>query len=143
VFIELDKFKTPLDENATLAEKWLHVLQSAHTYEDIPKYLQEEVFTEAFRVLDKTKWKEKEMKNYSLELQREEERKDSIAYEVRLAVEKATKQATTEGELKGELKGKLKGKLEIISNMLEAGMNAAQIAKLTKISEEEIEKLKH
>lgn len=48
-----------------------------------------------------------------------------------------------EGELKGLREGELKGRLEIARKMLQQGMPIEQIKSLTKLTDEQLDKLKH
>ncbi|MBP1993949.1 hypothetical protein [Paenibacillus eucommiae] len=45
------------------------------------------------------------------------------------------------GKLEGKLEGKIEGKIEVAHNMLKEGLDISMVAKLTKLNEEEIERL--
>ncbi len=78
---------------------------------------------------------------YDSSLKRKWDNKNVLDY----AIKEAKNEGIIEGEIKGKLEGKLEGitegKLQIAAEMKREGMPTAQIAKITKLSISEIEKL--
>jgi predicted transposase/invertase (TIGR01784 family) len=57
------------------------------------------------------------------------------------AIESVRKESKIEGKIEGKLEGKLEGKIEVILALHEDGIPTAQIAKYTKLSQVEVERI--
>ena len=61
---------------------------------------------------------------------------------INTAISKGKAEGIALGKLQGETEGIAKGKVEIAQNLIKIGMEISQIAEITKLSTDEIEKLK-
>ncbi|WP_018250409.1 Rpn family recombination-promoting nuclease/putative transposase [Orenia marismortui] len=132
-FIELEKYSKDLSEIQTALDRWTEFLKKAHEYnkDQIPTQLAEvKSIEKAIKVLD------------TMYLNKDERE----AYEARLKwlrdEEMALKKAEKKGMKRGIEKGREEERKEIAITMLKNGIKIDEVAKITKLSTKEIEKLK-
>lgn len=63
-FIELPKFKIPLEALSTDEDKWLYFIQNAEKLDNIPELFRTPVFQEAFEIATQTIWNQSELEVY-------------------------------------------------------------------------------
>lgn len=137
-FVELKKFTKELDDTLSDADKWIYLLNNADELRSIPTSLQSShEITEAMQVLNEATWSDAERLEYLAELDVERGRisteewmQKQVAEKVQeLVAEKAQEQVS-------------KKTLAIAKRLLETKMSHIDIADITGLSIEEIEKLK-
>jgi len=155
-FIELEKFKLELPQVHTALDRWITFLNHAGEYnsKSIPVELaQDEMVKKAVRKLDVLSMSEEEWEIYK---DREKSRMDQLgvlesamrkAKEEGLAVglaegrQEGRQEGRVEGRVEGRAEGELKARQELVLKMLHAGMDIIQIAHVTGLSKECVEKL--
>ncbi|WP_395477021.1 Rpn family recombination-promoting nuclease/putative transposase [Rickettsia endosymbiont of Pantilius tunicatus] len=122
VFVELDKFKKEAHELETIEDDWLYMMAKFDKAKEPPKHTKDEIVLSAYKTIEQFNWSEAEYDNYI----------------------KAMLAAQTE-ELNQKSKfneGKAERNIEIAKEMLQDNEPVEKIIKYTKLSKEEIEKLK-
>ena len=125
IFIELIKFVKTEAELDTDLDKWLYVLKNMSSMDKIPVYLRKPIFEKLFNIAEYSNLTKEEKTMYDTSLKRKWDNKAVLDY----AVNEAAKEA------------KQVEKMEIAREMKKDGISVEQIAKFTKLSIEEIEKL--
>jgi predicted transposase/invertase (TIGR01784 family) len=97
--------------------------------EKLPKFLQSDVFKRLAEVTDVDSLSKEERREYDLALKHYRDTRSVLAY------------SELEGEKKGEKKGRKKEKREIAKSMKASSYDLSEIARITGLSVEEIEKL--
>lgn len=126
VYIELPKFKKTEEELETQFDKWLYVLTHLSNLQNRPKNLQERVFKRLFEAAEIAKFTRKELEAYDRSLKYYRDLKNVVD--------------TTREE--GREEGREEEKLKIIKTGINEGFSNEVLAKLTKLSIEEIEKIR-
>jgi len=129
-FIELRKFDKTADLLETEIDKWLFVLKNMSLLDKIPVYLRKPIFEKLFSIAEYTNLTKEERTMYDESLKRKWDNHAVMEYAVSTAEER--------GLAKGLEKGEHKKALEVASEMKKEGFSIDQIAKLTKLSPEEI-----
>jgi len=126
-FVELNKLNKTVDELSSDLEKWTYFLKNAQTLQKIPATLNKPAFKEAFDILEQGNWTTKELNAYDRYIDAIRSRENQID--------------TAKGE--GREKGKEEAFKLIAQDLLTTtSMNITEIARLTRLSLEEIEKIK-
>lgn len=125
IYLQMPAFKKTETELETHFDKWAYFLKNLEKLEEIPKILNEAVFTQAFQVA--------EVANFSKQ-QREEYEKSRLSYI-------GIKQVTETAERDGLQKGREEEKKEIARNLKQMGLSDADIQKATGLSRKDIENL--
>lgn len=146
-FVELKKFKTDLERLKTMVEYWTFFLKAADSMKSIPRQMK--LFPElvdAFDILIQDSWTKKELDAYHKELDhwRVEQSILKTREEIGLekGIEKGIKRGIEIGIEKGIEKGIEQRSEEIVQTMLAEGFDVEVIARVTKLSVEEIKQLK-
>ena len=127
--IELSKFKKKKPKVADLLEKWLYVIGGDRKMMEECKKENEEI-KEAVEQLTQMSADEYERELYEI---RERSR---LTYNTEMY------EARRQGEAKGKEQGEKESKLKIAKKLLERKMSIKEIAEITGLKEEEIEKMK-
>jgi predicted transposase/invertase (TIGR01784 family) len=130
IYLEMPKFTKTEAELETHFDKWLYLLKNLAQLQDLPPRLQERIFEKVFNVAELAKFNAEERYAYQ----------DSVKYYRDLKNSLDT--AREEGEAVGEAKGRQAEKLEVVNAALVEGLPLNVIAKLTGLSEEEIQRIK-
>ena len=130
-FVELPKFKKTAEECTTEVDQWLYLMKNADECDEIPKeMIKREVIVEAFHALERKNWSKEEIRVYVQELKNlgkiDRAREGDLEYAVGDAFDK----------------GIQKEKEAMAIKLLKKGMSFAEIADLTNLSVEQIEKLR-
>jgi predicted transposase/invertase (TIGR01784 family) len=125
IYLELPKFKMEENDLKTHFDKWLFVLKHLQNLQDRPKALQERVFEKLFKTAEIAKFTVQERQEYE----------DSLKYfrDMHNIIDTAKEE--------GVEIGIGKGKIEVAKSMKLKGFSVSDIAELTGISKEQIEKL--
>ncbi|WP_375326860.1 Rpn family recombination-promoting nuclease/putative transposase [Candidatus Tisiphia endosymbiont of Nemotelus uliginosus] len=133
IFLELAKFKKTINELKTIEEKWMYFFKHAEhsTFKEIEELIGKDVIIRrAFEAVDQASWSEAELNTYE---QITKTRLDNLAVEL---------QKIEDAEARGEARGKAEEKIAMAKEMLKEGYPIETISKLTKLSIEEIKKLR-
>lgn len=133
VYVEIPKFDKHESELVTMYDKWMYVLKNLSRLMERPAALQERVFTRLFEQAEISKFNPTELKLYE----------DSVnAYrDIVNAIRTAEKRKYAEGREEGLAEGRTEWRIEIAKKLREINMQTNEIAIITKLSIEEIEKL--
>lgn len=141
-YIEVAKFNKKEHELKTLLDEWLYALKHASTMEEVPHFLKapqlDQFFHLAryanltqdernmFRTAQQVKWDEQNVRDFAIEKGIEKGIEKKIEKEIEKASEKV----------------KYQNSIEIAKALLADGIPVSQIAKCTRLSEEEVAALK-
>ena len=141
IYLEMPKFKKPIEECKTFYEKWLFVLQNLTRLLERPKELQERVFKKLFEQAEIANYTPEEYEAYEDSLKNLWD----IANGMEAAEKKGIKKGLAEGEKIGMEKGIAEGEkskaLSIARQMKSDGVPLENIAKYTNLSISEIQSL--
>ena len=125
--IELPKFKKTIDQLDSPIDEWLFFMNNADDYDKVPQEMQKsEKFKEAFEILERMRWTERELDEYLAEA-------DAAGY-----LDRVEQGALERGLERGEQKAKEK----VALNFLKMGLTIDQIVQGTGLSIEDIEILR-
>lgn len=116
-FIELPKFKLELHELRTLTEKWVYFIKNAENLLVIPENINDEGLKSAYEEANVQTWTQEELDAYEYAFMREEDEKARID------------------------QAKKDGKFELVIELYEDGMHIEKIAKLSKMTVDEVQKI--
>ncbi len=119
VYVQMPNFLKTEDELETHEEKWFYLLKNLHKFDRIPSKLQDKIFKKVFKIAEIAKYSADEKQRYIDSLKFYLDLKNSLEY------------------------AKFEVKTEIIIEMIKEGMDNELIKKLTKISFENIEKIRN
>jgi predicted transposase/invertase (TIGR01784 family) len=120
-FIELPKFKLELHELKNLTEKWVYFIKNAENLEVVPEDINDVGLKSAYEDANVQTWTQEELDAYEYAFMREEDERARLD--------------------KAEQKGKQEGKVEIILEMYGDGFPVDKIAKLVKMTTQEVEQI--
>ena len=129
IFIELIKFVKTEAELDNDLDKWLYVLKNMSSMDKIPVYLRKPIFEKLFNIAEYSNLTKEEKTMYDTSLKRKWDNKAVLDYAVNEAVKEATKEAEHNKAV------------DIAREMKQDGIPIEQIAKFTKLSVQEIEKI--
>ena len=157
VYLEIVKFNKAEEELVTHFDKWLFILKNLYHLQDIPQSLQGDIFHRLFEIAEVSKLNKKDMDRYQASLKYKRDWQNTLDYAIEEATEKAVKAARQEamqegvregmekgieeGMKKGMEKGMEKGIVKIAEGMKKKGYSTSEIATLTGLSVEKIERL--
>lgn len=128
-FIELPKFIKTDDSLQTNIDQWVYFIKNAENLNVIPEDITDEGLKEAYTEANKQNWTKAELEDYERASIKERDEIGRIEFAERKA-----------GERAGKLAEK-RTKLEIAKKLKIKGIDINQIADLTDLNKEEIEKL--
>ena len=128
-FIELTKFTKTETQLDNILDKWVYFLKNAEVLQKVPSALQETEFVDAFDILAKSNWSNKELLEYDqyLDIWRSETSR--------------IESALADGKTIGKEEGKNEEKIEIARKLLDI-LDTEIIAQKTGLSIEQVQKLK-
>lgn len=124
-FIELPKFNKPLSKLETITDKWIYFIKEAENLDVIPENVDDEGLKAAYNEANKHSWTKEDLDAYDYSEMREQDEKGKVQL----------------AEQRGEQRGEEKKETELILEMEREGFAIAQIAKVTKKSEEEVRQI--
>ena len=129
IYVEMPRFRKEEAELVTHFDKWLYVLKNLPKFQERPQKLQEKVFQKLFNEAEIAKLNPTDMQAYeeSLKVYRDN-------YSV---MEYAKKEAKEEGREEG----KEEARLQIAREMKRDGDSLEKIARITKLTKDQLEKL--
>jgi len=133
LYLEMPKFQKTEDELVTMFDKWMFALKNLSRLLERPKALQDRIFTKLFEQAEIARYSLTERRQY------EESRKDMWDYfsTMKTAVDKGR----AEGRAEVRAEGRAEGILSIARKMKQRGKSISEIAEMTDLSPDEIEKL--
>ncbi|MDR3197974.1 MAG: Rpn family recombination-promoting nuclease/putative transposase [Planctomycetaceae bacterium] len=140
-FLQMPLFKKTESELKTHFDKWLYFLKNLPSFDQIPRILNEPIFSHAFDVAKLGNMAPEEREAYDKSVM------DALVYfgAIEEGKEEGIKQGMEKGMEKGIEKGIEKGrseeKVEVVKSMKAEGFPVETIAKITKLSVEEVERL--
>lgn len=132
IFIELVNFVKTEEEAETDLERWLYVLKNMNSMDKVSLYTRKPIFEKLFNVAEYANLTKEEKVMYDASLKQKWDNKAVLDY----AVNEADLKARREERAKAEAE-----KLDIAREMKNDGISVEQIAKFTKLTAKEIEKL--
>lgn len=131
-YVEIAKFNKSIEQLETNYDKWLYVLQNLSRLDRQPMYLKTEVFNRLFAEAEIARFTKTELREYEDSLKAYRDIKNSLDS----AEEKGRAEGRAEGIIEGELR-----KAKIIAVKMKAnGISVEDIAQMTGLSVEEINK---
>jgi predicted transposase/invertase (TIGR01784 family) len=130
VFVELDKFTKEANELETTEDDWLYMMAKFDKAKEPPEHTKDKTILSAYRTIEQFNWSEKEYEAYLKAM--------LVAQTEELNLESKYKQ----GREEGKAEGKAEEKIAMAKEMLKEGYPIETISKLTKLSIEEIKKLR-
>ena len=132
-FLELPKFVKTEAELETDLDRWFYLLKHMSTLDKVPAVLNKRIFQKVFKIAEISKLTREEKEMYDSNLKARWDYENSIAF--------AKEEAEKKGIEKGIEKGRYEEALDIASELKKEGLSVEFIAKTTKLSVVEIEKL--
>jgi predicted transposase/invertase (TIGR01784 family) len=129
IYLQLPYFTKTLEQCETNFEKWIYILNHMEEMEKLPKFLQSDVFKRLEEVTDLSTLSKEERRSYDVAL---------MHYRDSLSVLEHNGQIREE---KGRREGREEEKLEMARIMKESHYDLKEIARITKLPLEEVEKL--
>ncbi len=137
VYLEMAKFNKTIDELESHYDKWLYLLKNLAFLDEIPAKLREKAFQKVFQIAEIAKYNPKERQSYENSLKYYRDMENSLD----LKYAKGLQEGKEEGLKEGKEEGLKEGLLLTARNMKSEGFSPAQIAKVTGLTENEIEAL--
>lgn len=126
VFVELDKFTKEANELETIEDDWLYMMAKFDKAKEPPKHTKDEIVLSAYKTIEQFNWSEAEYDNY-----------------IKAMLAAQTEELNQKRKFKeGKAEGKAERSIEMAKEMLQDNEPIEKIIKYTKLSKEEIEKLK-
>ena len=128
-YLDLANFVKTEEECVSEMDRWLYWLKHLYETDSLPPYLRATIFERLFNIAEYTNLSKEEQAMYDQDLKR---KWDNDAAHVN---------SREEGRAEGLAEGEEKKAFEIAAEMKREGYSSDTIAKLTKLSIEEIERL--
>ncbi|RYE36420.1 MAG: Rpn family recombination-promoting nuclease/putative transposase [Sphingobacteriaceae bacterium] len=157
IYLEMPNFLKAEHELQTRLDKWLYFIKNLEDFQQIPVMFKDEVFTQAFEKAELANMKQADLDNYETSLKVFRDNKATYDYARQTAHDEGRNAGLLEGRNEGKLEGKLEGRLEgIIEGKKEGihqskidtavsaklmGLSVQDVARLTGLSEDEINKI--
>jgi predicted transposase/invertase (TIGR01784 family) len=133
VFVEMPRFTKTEQELQSHKEKWLYFLKNLEDFEDIPDILKEAVFIKGFEIAEIANFNARQLAEYEESLK--------VYRDLKGVVDTSYEEGLEEGIKEGMEEGKKEKALEITRMMKTKKYTVKEIAELTGLTPEEIEKL--
>ena len=133
IFIELPSFTKEEGECETDFERWIYVLKNMETLQRLPFKARKAVFEKLEKIVDIASLSKEEREKYDESIKVYRDHLATLAF--------AEQKGRQEGLQEGEQKGERKKAIAVAREMKKEGLPLEQIARITGLSAEEIEKL--
>ena len=142
IFLELPKFKKTEDElDGNILEGMYFCLKNMHLLQGRPKALTHDVFDKIFDTGELIMSSDDLRTLILSKMTTERDLRNQFAYAIKTGLEEGREKGLAEGREKGLAEGRAEGRAEVAVNMLAAGMDVQQVAKLTMLTVEQVEAL--
>ncbi|RYY07520.1 MAG: Rpn family recombination-promoting nuclease/putative transposase [Sphingobacteriaceae bacterium] len=141
IYLEMPNFLKAESELATRLDKWLYFIKNLEDFQDIPTIFKDEVFTQAFEKAELANMKQADLDQYESSLKVFRDNKATFDYAKQEAYNEGIAKGIEAGIAKGIEEGIAEGKVEVVKSAKQLGLSITDIAKLTGLSEDEINKL--
>ncbi|MCL2040227.1 MAG: PD-(D/E)XK nuclease family transposase, partial [Bacteroidetes bacterium] len=142
VYLSMPKFTKEVEDLETHFDKWMYVLKNLKRLDNIPDKLGGRIFEKMFLVAEISKLNPSEQRSYVDNLNSYRDLKNCLDYAKLEGEAKGKAEGLAEGLIEGEAKGKIEEKMKIAKELKALGIPFEQISLATKLSIEEIEKIK-
>lgn len=134
IFIDLQKFRKKWEECENSCEQWLYSIKNMHLLRTIPKGLTDPELIELYNEAHFAGWPAEKRAHYEkLVMNRNDY--ENILYENR---EDAKAEGRMEGHKEGYMEGRMEGHLLMAKKMLEDGIDAERVCRISGLTIEEI-----
>ncbi len=137
IYLEMPKFNKSVDELNNRFEKWLYILRNLNRLERVPEKLRERVFEKLFEVAEIAKFTPEQVRSYEDSLKYYRDMKNSLD----TAYEEGKEEGKEEGREEGREEGKERRDAEIVLLMHSKGKVSSEIAELTNLQIDKIERI--
>jgi len=138
IYLEMPKFNKTEDELENNYDKWLYLLKNISELDEIPARLQRFMFQKIFNLAEITNYAPQDRLRYEESLKEYRDYYNTIATAEKEAQEKGLKQGLKQGKQEGERNKAI----EMAKEGLKEGLDIKLLAKLTKLSLEELQEIK-
>lgn len=142
IFIEMPRFQKKLEDLQTHFDKWLYFIKHLENFDDVPTYLREDVFEQAFTVAEIARFDSQQRQAYESSLKYYRDLKNVIDTAELEGEKRGVEKGIEIGIQQGAIAGKEQEKLERIQLALQQGFSTEQVAKLFGVDEADIIHLK-
>jgi len=127
VYVQMPNFTKTEEDLETHEDKWFYLLKNLHKFNRIPSKLKDKIFRKVFRIAEIAKYSYEERLKYI----------DSLKYylDLKNSFDTAREEGIAEGEKKREI--------EIVTELIKNGVSDKIISNSTKLSIDEIEKIRN
>ena len=143
LYLEMPKFNKTEKELETHFDKWMFAIKNLSRLEEIPGTLHEDVFERFFEIAEIAHMDDDERSTYESSLKYYRDMNNVVATAKGEGWEEGLEQGREQGIERGKAEGKAEGKEEVALNCLKQGMASDVISQITRLTLEEIEKLKY
>ncbi|WKN41680.1 Rpn family recombination-promoting nuclease/putative transposase [Tunicatimonas pelagia] len=127
IYLEMPKFNKSVELLESRFDKWMYVIRNLNELDRIPNELREGVFERLFEVAEIAKFSKEEAKAYEDSLKSYRDLKNSLDTAFEEGIEKGIE----------------KERKVVVRNSLNAGLSLEMIASITRLSQEEIRRIKN
>jgi predicted transposase/invertase (TIGR01784 family) len=142
IFVELPKFKKPVEALETNVDRWLFCLKNLSRLNARPAEVQGRIFEKLFKAAEIKKLTEADMEAYNKSILEYQDVRDAVDYAREEASEKSFKEGVERGFKRGIKEGVNQKSVEIARKCFQKRMSLEEIAELTGLSVEQIKELK-
>jgi len=147
VFIELPKFKKPLENLETLTDKWLYFLKTARKLESVPTVMDDiPAIKKAFEIANQANMTREELDDLEHRAIFIHDQRNAVIKAERLGLEEGIKQGIEQGKEEGIKQGKEEGKeegIKQVAKQLLGILDDTEISRTTGLSIEAIAQLRN
>lgn len=141
VYLEMPKFHKTEQELDTLFDKWMFVLKNLARLMERPTALQERVFNRLFEAAEIAQFSKENLYAYEESLKVYRDWNNVIDTAIQKGIARGMEEGLVKGMEEGIVKGEWMKAQTIAGNLKNAGLSIAEIAKVTGLSEDEINSL--
>ena len=141
VYLEMPKFHKTEQELDTLFDKWMFVLKNLARLMERPTALQERVFNRLFEAAEIAQFSKENLYAYEESLKVYRDWNNVIDTAIQKGIARGMEEGLVKGMEEGIAKGEWMKAQTIAGNLKNAGLSIAEIAKVTGLSEDEINSL--
>ncbi|GAB4028504.1 Rpn family recombination-promoting nuclease/putative transposase [Spirosoma gilvum] len=157
IYLEMPKFTKSISQLETQADKWQYIFKNLERLRKRPPEIKEQIFQQLFDAAEVAKFGKTERARYEQSLKHYRDLNNVLDYAEQegrqtgyeqgieagrqVGLQEGIKEGIKEGLQKGREEGMYEQTINIARNALAAGMSVADIAKLTGLSELELQQL--